>query len=149
MIPADREVEVTGFLMATEGAESISLERQELGSLSTAQLANVWGTPMLNAFVALTEVDGRALTEPVPIEMTVPDSGVGPNLRNLLYAAEWFIFGGFALFLYARMLRDEVGYQRLDESEYELEEGGVTAVEPRDGLEPSAQGSEPIRLGRR
>ena len=34
------------------------------------------------------------------------------NIQNLAYAVEWVIFGGFALFLWWRMLRDEVTYRR-------------------------------------
>lgn len=36
----------------------------------------------------------------------LPSAGTFTALRNLLYAIEWWIFGGFALFIWARYLRD-------------------------------------------
>ncbi|MEZ5093544.1 SURF1 family protein [Nocardioides sp.] len=36
-----------------------------------------------------------------------PDVGSFTSLRNLLYALEWWVFGGFAVFLWWRYLRDQ------------------------------------------
>src|SRR5699024_9991683 len=41
-----------------------------------------------------------------PAATPVLDGG-GLNLRNLAYAGEWFIFGGFAVAIWWRMIRDE------------------------------------------
>ena len=36
-----------------------------------------------------------------------PEVGVLTSLRNLLYALEWWVFGGFAVFLWWRFVRDQ------------------------------------------
>ncbi len=36
----------------------------------------------------------------------------GPNLQNLLYALEWFVFGGFAVFIWWRTVLDEAHGRR-------------------------------------
>ncbi|MGD9962010.1 SURF1 family protein [Nocardioides sp.] len=38
----------------------------------------------------------------------LPDAGRFTALRNLLYALEWWVFGGFAVFIWWRWVRDEV-----------------------------------------
>jgi surfeit locus 1 family protein len=38
----------------------------------------------------------------------LPKPSVFTALRNLLYAGEWWVFGGFAVYLWSRWCRDEV-----------------------------------------
>jgi hypothetical protein len=48
--------------------------------------------------------------QPATLELLPPPtrSGTGLNIQNLGYAAQWFVFGGFAVFLWVRLLKDEV-----------------------------------------
>ena len=39
---------------------------------------------------------------------TCPQPGAWTSLRNLLYALEWWVFGGFAVYAWWRWCRDEV-----------------------------------------
>lgn len=52
--------------------------------------------------VATTAPDGM---EPADLQ-ALPDAGRFTALRNLLYALEWWVFGGFAVFVWARYLTD-------------------------------------------
>jgi surfeit locus 1 family protein len=49
--------------------------------------------------------DGTAGLEPATLEQ-LPDAGRFTAVRNLLYAFEWWVFGGFAAFVWWRHLRD-------------------------------------------
>ncbi|MGH3372361.1 MAG: SURF1 family cytochrome oxidase biogenesis protein, partial [Nocardioidaceae bacterium] len=39
---------------------------------------------------------------------SLPEPGSGTGLRNLLYAVQWWVFAGFALFVWWRWSRDEL-----------------------------------------
>ncbi len=56
----------------------------------------------------------------------LPDAGRFTVVRNLFYAVEWWFFGGFALFIWWRWMRDEL---RRDE---EGDETGTTAPGPAE-----------------
>lgn len=115
----DGEVQLTGFLAGAEAATS-GLDPglptgAEIGLISPAQLVNVWGGPMYSGQLRLQAQDPAPATGALPaIEPIGPPviENAGLNIRNLAYAAEWWIFGGFALVLWWRMVRDEVRYIR-------------------------------------
>lgn len=82
-----------------------------VGEVNTGQLANVWEGKLYSGFMVATAIDPQPPTpeglpplEPAP---TPSLDGGGLNLRNLAYAAEWFVFGGFAVAVWWRMIRDE------------------------------------------
>lgn len=50
---------------------------------------------------------GTAGLDPVS-PASLPDPSSGTGLRNLLYAVQWWVFAGFALFVWWRWSRDEV-----------------------------------------
>ncbi|WP_159621475.1 SURF1 family protein [Ruania rhizosphaerae] len=112
------EVEVIGFLAGPEHAERGIDPSAGTGamveSVSPAQLVNFWNEPTYAVPVRLAEMQPAgpaAATVPTPIgPPEIPDGGL--NVRNLAYAAEWWIFGGFALVLWWRMVRDEVRHLR-------------------------------------
>ena len=108
-------VRVVGVLQAGEGAGPAGLPEGQVGAISPAQLVNQWGGPTWSGYVILTEpvaapgadagagaAPGNALDlYPVP----VPDTGL--DVQNLAYALQWWIFGGFAVLLWWRLVRDE------------------------------------------
>lgn len=107
-VPAG-DVTVTGYLQGSEdsGAAHGTLDPGTTDSISSAELLGVWGGPIWTGYAVLTSAEpaqdaGIALLPP-PTR-----SGTGLNIQNLGYAAQWFVFGGFAVFLWVRLLKDEV-----------------------------------------
>src|SRR5699024_9693852 len=117
----DGEVELTGFLAASDPAEA-GLDPQiqtgaHVGAVSPAQLVNIWGGPMYSGQLRAEaqEPAGAFGSLPDPVHLGPPvTEDAGLNIRNLAYAAEWWICGGFARVLSWRMARDGVHHIRLD-----------------------------------
>lgn len=115
-------VTVLGFVDGSEATESGSPDGDEIEAVSSGALVNLWGGPIYAGNIILVSADpalgapGTAPDGVAPIEALPPPElpTGGLNLRNLLYAVEWFVFGGFALFLWWRMVRDEVVVQRAE-----------------------------------
>ncbi len=114
------EITVMGFLDGSEAAETGIAPGDEAESVSAGALVNVWGGPIYSGYLILVDADpadgapssapaGLAAVEAMPPPV-LPTGGL--NLRNLAYAVEWFLFGGFALVLWGRMIRDEVRARR-------------------------------------
>lgn len=103
------EVTVTGYLQGSEdsGQAHGTLEPGTTDSISSAELLGVWGGPIWTGYAVLTSVDPA---QAGGIELLPPPtrSGTGLNIQNLGYAAQWFVFGGFAVFLWVRLLKDEL-----------------------------------------
>jgi hypothetical protein len=74
-----------------------------LPSVRVPVLAQTWPGPMIDGYVVLSADDARAagLT---PAPLVLPE-GQG-RLRNGAYAAQWWIFGLFAIVMSARIARD-------------------------------------------
>lgn len=119
----DGEVTVMGFLDGSESAETgIAAGADEVDAVSAGALVNVWGGPIYSGYLNLISADpadGSPGSTPGGIgeigQLPPPELPTGGlNLRNLAYAAEWFLFGGFALFLWWRMVRDETRVLRAE-----------------------------------
>lgn len=116
------EVTVMGFLDGSEAAESgIAEGADEIDAVSSGALVNVWGGPIYSGYLILISADpdagapGSAAGTAEIGQLPPPELPTGGlNLRNLAYAAEWFVFGGFALFLWWRMVRDEARVLRAE-----------------------------------
>ena len=94
-------VQVRGRLAAGEAARGTG---GEVTAVSPAELVNRWGGPIYSAYLVLEQV------EPGQGDLTLlpePAVGSGLELQNLAYALQWWIFGGFAVLLWLRMVRDE------------------------------------------
>ncbi|MER5629665.1 SURF1 family protein [Streptomyces nitrosporeus] len=115
-VPAG-QVTVTGDLQASEntGSDGVvaggGLPDGQLGMISAAALVNLVPYDVYDAWVTLTGPGpgsgaGGAL-EPVPAAAA---QGSGLDLKafqNLGYTGEWFVFGGFVLFMWFRLVRRE------------------------------------------
>lgn len=99
-------VEVTGFLQASEAAGTIDDATAQTDAISSAQLVNRWGGPIYSGYLVLSQVQ-PAQSADVRLLQPPKVQGAGLNLQNLAYAAQWWIFGGFAIFFWTRMVRDE------------------------------------------
>ena len=121
-IPAGR-LEVEGSLAPGESptpAPSGSAARagglEVLGSLDLSILVNRWPGDLYNAFVfAQTErtptgagVPATAGLQHVP----PPEVTGGLKWRNATYALQWWVFAGFAVFMWFRMVRDDAHRER-------------------------------------
>ncbi|GII75280.1 SURF1-like protein [Sphaerisporangium rufum] len=103
----------------------------QLATVSTAELINVWpGARVRDGFVVTgAPVPGgvRAVAAPPP---TVAGSF---SWRNLAYAAQWWIFAGFAVFIWFHYVRDAVRAARGARSD-----DGAEAASPALGASPQA-----------
>ncbi|TDE97603.1 SURF1 family protein [Occultella glacieicola] len=110
-------VELTGYLGGPDPAQAGiavgAATGDEIEAVSPAALANVWGTPIYSGQFILEVQEPAADAELAPYGAPVVEGG-GLNIQNLAYAAEWWIFGGFALVLWWRMVRDEVRHLRAE-----------------------------------
>ncbi|WP_154792987.1 SURF1 family protein [Occultella kanbiaonis] len=113
-------VELTGYLGGPDPAQAGiavgAATGDEIEAVSPAALANVWGTPIFSGQFVLEVQEPAAGADLRPYGAPVIEGG-GLNIQNLAYAAEWWIFGGFALVLWWRMVRDEVRHLRAERGE--------------------------------
>ncbi len=117
------EATLTGYLRGSEATRT-DIEVPELvidgasyvSALSTPELANLWGGTLYSV----------PLVADIPLEpltaMPAPEVDRDINLRSLLYAFEWWIFAGFAVFISWRWLRDN-GRVDSDEPQKETIDG--------------------------
>ncbi len=122
---------VTGILQVGEPAhDDLDLPVGQVASVSPAALVNRWGGPVYTGYLILTHVDpaqGDLATAPLPD----PPSGAW-DLQNLAYAAQWWLFGAFAVALWVRLVRDEARRVVDDEAPPR------PPLTPADGAEGSA-----------
>ncbi|OKL54384.1 hypothetical protein BSZ39_04305 [Bowdeniella nasicola] len=110
LTPPEGVQTISGFLANSEQESTPSRIPGTLTHLSSAQLVGLWGNPIYTGYLVADATRGSLTVAPPPD--LVKDSG--RNWQNLGYAAEWFIFGGFALALWAKMVRDEARHQQRD-----------------------------------
>ncbi|MGW4306979.1 SURF1 family cytochrome oxidase biogenesis protein [Streptomyces californicus] len=110
------EVTVTGDLQASENARSKGVDVRgglpggQLGMISAATLVNLVPYDVYDAWVTLPKPEaggtGGAMK---PVPAAAPE-GSGLDLKafqNLGYTGEWFVFAGFVLFMWFRLVRRE------------------------------------------
>ncbi|MFE6664365.1 SURF1 family protein [Streptomyces sp. NPDC057697] len=112
-------VTVTGDLQASENTGTAGVDTAgglpdgQLGMISAASLVNLVPYDVYDAWVTLQDADGGAggkgagALRPVPAAVA---QGTGLDLKafqNLGYTGEWFVFAGFVLFMWFRLVRRE------------------------------------------
>ncbi|MEV7089357.1 SURF1 family protein [Streptomyces sp. NPDC093085] len=106
------EVTVTGALQASEAIGSSGvragggLPEGQLGMISAASLVNLVPYEVYDAWVTV----GKASEGLLPVPAAAPQN-TGLDLKafqNLGYTGEWFVFAGFVLFMWFRLVRREV-----------------------------------------
>ncbi|MCX5388065.1 SURF1 family protein [Streptomyces sp. NBC_00083] len=131
-VPAG-DVAVTGVLQASETAGSDGVNAQgglpqgQVGMISAASLVNLVPYPVYDAWVTLPAA-GAGLT---PVPASAPQNS-GLDLKafqNLGYTGEWFVFAGFVVFMWFRLVRREA--EALEDAELGLAPEG--AEQPADG----------------
>ncbi|MFF9074238.1 SURF1 family protein [Streptomyces sp. NPDC014872] len=108
-------VTVTGDLQASENASTAGahttggLPDGQLGIIGAASLINLVPYDVYDAWVTLQDTGGTGAGALRPVPATVPQ-GTGLDLKafqNLGYTCEWFVFAGFVLFMWFRLIRRE------------------------------------------
>jgi surfeit locus 1 family protein len=97
--------EVTGWLQPSEGTGAPDDDPTDdvFPQLRVADLVQRVDVDLYNAYaVAEQPEDGL---DPADLEQ-LPDVGRFTALRNLLYALEWWVFAGFAVFIWWRFVQD-------------------------------------------
>ncbi|MFJ8826156.1 SURF1 family protein [Streptomyces sp. NPDC102467] len=109
--PPKGDVTVTGALQASESAGSNGvttaggLPSGQVGMISAASVVNLVPYDVYDAWVTLDTADAKMT--PVPAT-TAQGSGLDLKaFQNLGYTGEWFVFAGFVLFMWFRLVRRE------------------------------------------
>lgn len=110
------EVTVTGSLQASEtpGSNGVpvqgGLPAGQTSAISAATLVNLVPDDLYDAWITLDKADSGMKAVPA----TTPQ-GSGLDLKafqNLGYTGEWFVFAGFVVFMWFRLVRREVEFLR-------------------------------------
>ncbi len=103
--PPEGPLRIEGGVAPGESPDERPVPEGQIGSVDLSLLVNTWPGDLYNAFLFLeseTPATGPQLTKvPTPLGET------GIRWRNAAYALQWWIFAGFALWLWVRMVRDE------------------------------------------
>jgi len=106
VLPA--QLDITGWLQPSEPGADPDPDPTDnvLPQLRIASLTELIHHDLYSAFV-LTKtprIDGLEMVKP----LNTPQVGAFNSLRNLLYGIQWWVFGGFAVFVWYRWGRDQV-----------------------------------------
>jgi hypothetical protein len=104
--PPAGSVTVTGVVAAGESpATSAGLPPGQRGSIDLAALANAWPPGLYNGFV-FAESEAPA-PDAAPERIPPPEPSGEVDWRNLGYALQWWVFAGFAVFMFGKLLRED------------------------------------------
>lgn len=102
-------VSLRGVLQPDDGApgQASTLPPGQLAQVDAADLVNRWGGPIYNGYVLLgSQQAAVAGPQPQPVPPPTP-AAPGLAWRNAAYAVQWWVFAGFALVLWWKMVRQE------------------------------------------
>ena len=101
----------------------------QIDRVDVTQLIRIWSWPLYTGYLVLTGYDSGAPAGPSPALVPPAETGAGGlDLRNLSYAVQWFVFAGFGVFMWWRLVRDDhLGVLRQDDPDPDPE------PEPRQG----------------
>ena len=110
--PPTGTVDLVGSLAPKEAPDEGGLPEGRMTSVDIAQLVNIWPGEIYTGFAFAMSEDGTARApglERVPPPL--PDTSL--NVRNVMYAFQWWIFAAFPLWMWTKMVRQAA---RRDES---------------------------------
>lgn len=96
---------IEGRYVPTESPQESDYENGQLRAIAVAELINLWDQAPDGVYGGYL-VSADAQPGLVVIDAPPPSVEVSLNLMNFLYAIEWVIFGGFAIFLWYRLVKD-------------------------------------------
>jgi surfeit locus 1 family protein len=99
---------ITGWIQPGEASGDLDQDATDdvLPSLRIADVLERMDQDLYGAYVIAEEPVEASLTPVTPDQLPKPDTFT--SIRNLLYGIEWWVFGGFAVFLWWRWCKDEV-----------------------------------------
>ncbi|KFF96809.1 membrane protein [Streptomyces scabiei] len=144
------EVTVTGSLQAAEmpGANGVpvqgGLPAGQTSAISAAMLVNLVPDDLYDAWITLDKADSGMKAVPAT---TPQDTGLDLKaFQNLGYTGEWFVFAGFVVFMWFRLVRREVEFIRdselglgLDQDDDRPGENGPNEGRPDEALSREAE----------
>ncbi|MBG6182225.1 cytochrome oxidase assembly protein ShyY1 [Arthrobacter sp. CAN_A214] len=148
----DGPARVEGRLLPGEGPVAQRTVENQVPTLASAELTNIWDRPTYSGFVASNEI--RQADDVVPVQAPLETVEVGPqpqdtpvNWLNIFYAIEWFVFAGFAFFLWWRLVADDYRRSLEDEgdeipNDAEPDQPALTAADPSTSTSGSGIKSE-------
>jgi cytochrome oxidase assembly protein ShyY1 len=107
------DAEVVGWLQPSEGGGAVDADPSDdvLPLLRAADLVQLVDRDLYGAYAVARE--GLAGLPAADLAQ-LPEAGRFTALRNLLYGVEWWVFGGFALFIWWRWVRDATADRAVD-----------------------------------
>lgn len=127
------DVAVTGWLQATEGSNGVDEDPRDdvIPALRVASLVEHVDRDLYSGYVIARDLapdTARATLEPLTLRAR-PDVSLFTAARNFFYAVEWWVFGGFAMFIWVRWCRDSLHPVPRDDEQ-------VGGPGPEDGPDP-------------
>ncbi|WP_235562105.1 SURF1 family protein [Marmoricola sp. Leaf446] len=120
--PVRGEVDLTGWLQPSEGSGLPDTDAADdvIPEMRVASITQRVEADLYSGFVvardASSGTSGLAAVSPE----SIPEVSAVTSLRNLLYAVQWWVFGGFAVYVWWRWCRDTVeALEREQEAEVE------------------------------
>jgi len=106
----DGEVTLTGWLQVGESTSgSAAVVDGQTEQIALSALVNEWGGPIYTGYLVANGGPGSPESGGVAaLPRPTIDGGSGANLQNVFYALQWWVFGGFAVLLWIRLVRDEM-----------------------------------------
>ena len=118
-VAAEGDVSVDGTLAPGESPAPAPTDPpagvgEVLGSVDLSVMVNRWPGELYNAFVfaqAERTATGSGIPAAAGLERVPPPEVTGGlKWRNAAYALQWWVFGGFAVFMWLRMVRDDADH---------------------------------------
>jgi hypothetical protein len=133
---------MTGWLQPAEGSGTPDRRPHDnlLPQLRIADALQHVSQDLYGGYVIADQVTpppsnrGGTLARVTPASLPRPDSFT--SLRNLLYALEWWVFAGFAVFLWWRWCSDELADPEEDPQVHEPGPEGEPDHAPEDPMQP-------------
>lgn len=103
------QLSLQGRLMPTEapGPGPRDLPVGVLPTLSAAELINLWNEDAYSGFLVDFSAEAMGTSALEPVWVGPQPEGSEINWLNLFYAVEWVVFGGFAFYLWWRLVKDD------------------------------------------
>jgi surfeit locus 1 family protein len=104
--PPPGRVRVVGSLQPSQArGTDARLGDDRVPTLSTAQLIDQFDHDLYSGYVVLT---GQHPPSTLPrATAPLPDTSFTTGFRNLMYAVQWWLFGGFVVFMWWRIVREQ------------------------------------------
>jgi surfeit locus 1 family protein len=106
-------VDVEGWLQASEGtgADDDDAGDDVIAEMRIASIVEHVDADLYSGYVVDREpTEGLEAVTPA----SVPEVSSSTSLRNLLYAFQWWVFGGFAIYIWVRWCRDVMEVDRVE-----------------------------------